>query len=70
MSQHAPDALASGYLGVSDIIESNPDHLLFRAKAEALALSKVSKDGGSVHADPVQLPVLGESGRATLLAPV
>ena len=70
VSQHAPDAAAIGYLRASDVIAANPDHLLFRAKAEALALSKVSKDGGSVHADPVQLPVLGASGRAALLAPV
>ena len=70
MSQHAPDAAAIGYLRASDVIAANPDHLLFRAKAEALALSKVSKDGGSVHADPVQLPVLGASGRAALVAPV
>ena len=70
VSQHAPDAAAIGYLRASDVIAANPDHLLFRAKAEALALSKVSKDGGSVHADPVQLPVLGASGRAALVAPV
>ena len=67
VSQHAPDALASGYLRASDVIEPNPDHLLYRAKAEALALSEGC---GSFHAEPVRIPVLGESGRAALLAPV
>ena len=67
VSQHAPDAAAIGYLRASDIIEANPDHLLYRAKAEALALHG---EGSSTHAEPVQLPVLGESGRAALVAPV
>ena len=59
-----PTQLAIGYLRASDVIAANPDHLLYRAKAEALAFSKVSKDGGSVHADPVQLPVLGAKAGA------
>ena len=67
VSQHAPDAAAIGYLRASDMIAANPDHLLYRAKAEALALHG---EGSSTHAEPVQLPVLGESGRAALLAPV
>ena len=67
VSQHAPDALAIGYLRASDVIEANPDHLLYRAKAEALALRE---EYGSFHAQPVRIPVLGESGRAALLAPV
>ena len=67
VSQHAPDAAAIGYLRASDVIEANPDHLLYRAKAEALALSE---ECGSFHAEPVRIPVLGESGRAALLAPV
>ena len=40
VSQHAPDAAAIGYLRASDVIAANPDHLLYRAKAEALALSE------------------------------
>ena len=67
VSQHAPDAAAIGYLRASDVIAANPDHLLFRAKAEALALSE---ECGSFHAEPVRIPVLGESGRAALVAPV
>ena len=67
VSQHAPDAAAIGYLRASDVIEANPDHLLYRAKAEALALSE---ECGSFHAEPVRIPVLGASGRAALLAPV
>ena len=49
------------------MIAANPDHLLYRAKAEALALSE---ERGSFHAEPVPIPVLGESGRAALVAPV
>ena len=67
VSQHAPDAAAIGYLRASDVIAANPDHLLYRAKAEALALSE---EKWFTHAEPVQLPVLGESGRAALVAPV
>ena len=67
VSQHAPDAAAIGYLRASDVIAANPDHLLYRAKAEALALSE---ECGSFHAEPVGIPVLGESGRAALVAPV
>ncbi len=67
VSQHAPDALEIGYLRASDVIEPNPDHLLYRAKAEAIALSKA---GASDSAKPVELPVLGSSARAALLAPV
>ena len=67
VSQHAPDAAAIGYLRATDVIEANPDHLLYRAKAEALALSEESD---SSNADPVQLPVLGADVRAALLGPV
>ena len=67
VSQHAPDAAAIGYLRAGDVIAANPDHLLYRAKAEALALSE---EYGSFHAEPVRIPVLGESGRAALVAPV
>ena len=67
VSQHAPDAAAIGYLRVSDVIEANPDHLLYTAKAEALAQSEESD---SSNADPVQLPVLGADVRAALLGPV
>ena len=49
------------------MIEANPDHLLYTAKAEALALSEESD---SSNADPVQLPVLGADVRAALLGPV
>ena len=67
VSQHAPDAKEIGYLRTSDIIEPNPDHLLYQAKAEALALSE-----GDDHslAAPVQIPVLGADGHDALVAPV
>ena len=67
VSQHAPDAAAIGYLRASDVIEANPDHLLYRAKAEALALSEA---GDSSRAEPVTLPALGANGRDALLAPI
>ncbi len=67
VSQHAPDALQIGYLRASDVIEANPDHLLYRGKAEALALSEES---GSSFADPVQLPALGADVRAALIEPI
>ena len=67
VSQHAPDAAAIGYLRASDVIAANPDHLLYRAKAEALAFSE---ERGSCNAEPVQIPVLGENGRAALIGPV
>ena len=67
VSQHAPDAVASGYLRADDIIEANPDHLLYRAKAAALALAA---DGDSTRSAPVQLPVLGAAAREGLVAPV
>ena len=67
VSQHGPDAVAIGYLRASDFLEPNPDHLLHRAKAEALALS----EGNDRSLDtPAQLPVLGADGRDALLAPV
>ncbi len=67
VSQHAPDAVAIGYLRASDSIEPNPDHLLYRAKAEAIALSEAAP---LPESQPVQLPVLGADGRDALLAPV
>ena len=67
VSQHGPDAVVVGYLRVSDVLEPNPDHLLSRAKAEALALSE---GGESSRSKPIQLPVLGADGRDALLAPV
>jgi len=70
VSQHAPDAVAIGYLRASDVIEPNPDHLLYRAKAEALAFSALFEGNDHSLAAPVQLPVLGAVGRDALLAPV
>ncbi|MYB76384.1 MAG: hypothetical protein F4X83_04670 [Chloroflexi bacterium] len=70
MSQHAPDAIVIGYLRAGDIIEPNPDHLLYRAKAEALALTALSEVKDHSLAAPVQLPVLGADGHESLLAPV
>ncbi|MDE2817403.1 MAG: 3-hydroxyacyl-CoA dehydrogenase/enoyl-CoA hydratase family protein, partial [Chloroflexota bacterium] len=67
LSQHAPDAIEIGYLCASDIIEANPDHLLYRAKAAAIALSE---DAPLPQSQPAQLPVLGADGRDTLVAPV
>ena len=67
VSQHAPDAAAIGYLRASDTIEANPDHLLYRAKAEALALSEA---GDVSRAEPVTLPALGADGRDAMLAPI
>ena len=65
VSQHAPDAVAVGYLRASDIIEPNPDHLLYRAKAAALAMSE---KGESSLAKPVRLSVTGASERDALVA--
>ena len=70
VSQHAPDAREIGYLRPSDVIEPNPDHLLYRAKVEALALCQEGEAGASTRAQPAQLPALGGSARAALLAPV
>ena len=67
VSQHGPDAAAIGYLRASDVIAPNPDHLLYRAKAEALALSEESE---TLRAAPIQIPVLGAGARAVLVAPV
>lgn len=67
VSQHAPDAVAIGYLRASDVIEANPDHLLYRAKAEAIALCE---EAPLPQSQPVQPPVLGADGRGALLAPV
>ncbi len=67
VSQHAPDAVAIGYLRASDSIEPNPDHLLYRAKAAAIALSETAP---LPQPKPVQLPVLGAEGCDALLAPV
>ncbi len=67
VSQHAPDAVVLGYLRADDIIEANPDHLLYRAKAAALALAA---DGDAARYAPVQLPVLGAEEREALIAPV
>ena len=67
VSQHGPDAVAVGYLRASDILEPNPDHLLYRAKAAAIALSEAAP---LPQSKPVQLPVLGADGRDALLAPV
>ena len=68
VSQHGPDAVVVGYLRASDVLEPNPDHLLSRAKAEALALSALSEGDSPALATPVQLPVLGADGRDALLA--
>ena len=67
VSQHGPDAADIGYLRAGDVIEPNPDHLLFRAKAEALAL--FGKEG-ALRAAPGQIPVPGAAARAALVAPV
>ena len=65
VSQHAPDAVAIGYIRASDVIEPNPDHLLYRAKAAALAMSE---KGESSLAKPVRLSVTGASERDALVA--
>ena len=67
VSEHAPDAVTIGYLRASDSIEPNPDHLLYRAKAAAIALSEAAP---LPQSQPVQLPVLGAEGHDALLAPV
>lgn len=67
VSQHAPDALALGYFRASDVIEPNPDHLLYRAKAEAIALSAAAP---LAQSQTVQIPVLGADHGDALAAAV
>jgi 3-hydroxyacyl-CoA dehydrogenase len=67
VSQHAPDALDIGYLRARDVIEPNPDHVVYRAKAAALDLNQT---GDVSAAAPATIPVQGASGRAALLASV
>jgi len=63
VSTSAAEGMENGFLGQSDSISVNPDHLIYDAKQKVLALAST----GYHSPKPEKIPVVGDAGYAAML---